>query len=103
MVLIDDQHPVQEFPAQGAVACGLLLILHGLYRCKVLEPFVYVNNPQVGPVPSPPVTTPETPGALAHVIADAGAFANAFANVTPSPSRARRTRTARPAPPRSRA
>ncbi len=64
-----------------------------------LEPFVYVNNPQVGPVPTPPRNHPRNPGALAYVIADAGAFAN----VTPSPSPARRTRTARPAPPRSQA
>jgi hypothetical protein len=41
-----------------------LLTLRELYRRKVLEPFVYVNNRQVGPVPAPVSEEPRRGGTL---------------------------------------
>ena len=43
-------------------------ILRVLYRAKVLEPFLYVNNRQVGPVPLAVGEEPRRGGTLLHLL-----------------------------------
>lgn len=43
-------------------------ILRALYRAKVLEPFLYVNSRQVGPVPAPICSEPQRSGTFLRLL-----------------------------------